>query len=194
MTLKPRRFDLLLQLIETAMTRSRNALNTTELVEASYGDDADIFGGTEMLAGTMDDMLDKIHEQVLRQDLPAYIEKHNIKDILDRVENIIEALDREEEAQALAEQDDQESAIRAMDATLLPAGVTVENVVDYHIYEQALAQKERITKALEELQEEITTLEKEQADSTSQVESQQRLLQQTALELNRSADICSMVS
>ena len=35
-----------------------------------------------MLAGTMDDMLDKVHEQVLHQDMRAYLEKHGIEGVL----------------------------------------------------------------------------------------------------------------
>lgn len=192
-TPKQRRFDLLKQVIETGMTRSRKALNTTKLVEASYGDDADVFGGTEILVGTMDDMLDKIHEQVLRQDLPAYLQEHKIENLLDRVESIVEALDQEEALQMQAERHDQESAIRAMDTTLLPAGVTLENVLDYHKYQQALAQKEQITKALQELQDEIAALEKEHDEQTGQVDAQHEILQHNAQELHRAADVCSMV-
>lgn len=188
-----RRYDVLMQLIEMAMVRSRKELNTTKLVEASYGDNAAVFGGKEMLAGTMDDMLDKMHEQVLQQDLLDYLQKHGIEALLDRFESIVETLDQEDAAQAKAEQDDKESAERATDENLLPAGVTLENIVDYKFYQNALKQKEQMTKALQEVQEEIAILEKEQGEMSTQVESQQRVLQETAQELNRSADVCSMV-
>mmetsp|Transcript_19927 Transcript_19927/g.56320 ORF Transcript_19927/g.56320 Transcript_19927/m.56320 type:complete len:201 (-) Transcript_19927:39-641(-) len=188
-----RRYDVLMQLIEMAMVRSRKELNTTKLVEASYGDNAAVFGGKEMLAGTMDDMLDKMHEQVLQQDLLDYLQKHGIEALLDRFESIVETLDQDDAAQAKAEQDDKESAERATDENLLPAGVTLENIVDYKFYQNALKQKEQMTKALQEVQEEIAILEKEQAEMSTQVESQQRVLQETAQELNRSADVCSMV-
>lgn len=189
-----RRYDLLMKLIETGMIRSRQSLHSTDLVNASYGEDAAVvFGGTEMLAGTMDDMLDKMHEQVLKQDLPVYLEEQQIETLLDRVDRIVETLDREEAAQAQAEREDQESAIRAMDASLLPAGVTLDNVVDYHNYQRALAQKEQMANALQQVQDEIAALEKEQEEIKDHVDSKQQMLARTATVLNRSADICSMV-
>lgn len=189
-----RRFEILLQLIETGLLRSRQALDTKQLVEASYGDDADLFGGTEMLVGTMDDMLDKVQEQVLHQDLPTYLQNNNIEGLLDRVEHLIEALDRQEAATAQVERDDQESALRALDTTLLPTGITLENLVDFHKYRTAMFQKEKLSKALEELQKEITTLENEQAERTRRVESQQQILIQSATEFDCSADSCSMAA
>lgn len=176
------------------MARSRKDLNTTRLVEAAYGeDDAAVFGGKEMLAGTMDDMLDKLHEQVLKEDLPAYLERHGIEALLDRFERIGETLDREDAAAAQAERQDRESAERATDVNLLPAGVTLEDVVNYNNYQNALKQKRQMQQALQGVQQEITTLESEQAELSSQVESQQRILQQSAQELSRSADVSSMV-
>ena len=190
-----RRYDVLMQLIETVMVRSRNELNTTHLVEMAYGDDnAAAFGGKEMLAGTMDDMLDKVHEQVLQQDKRAYLEQHGIEAMLDRLERTVARLDDEDAACADADRDDKESAERAAsDANLLPEGWTLEDFMNYNNYQNALKQKEEMSKALQEIQEEIVVLENEQSDMSSQVESQQRVLQKTAQELNRSADICSMV-
>jgi flagellar biosynthesis/type III secretory pathway chaperone len=192
-TQRERLYAVLMQVIEAVMVRSRNALNTTQLVEASYGDDAAVFGGKDMLAGTMDDMLDTLHDQVLQQDLRAYLQNHGIEALLDRFESIFETLDTEDAARAKAELDDKESAGQAIDVSLLPPGVTLEDAVDYNNYQHALKQKEQMMKALQEVQEEIATLEKEQAEMSSHVESKQRVLQQTAQELNRSADVCSMV-
>jgi glutamate-1-semialdehyde aminotransferase len=188
-----RLYEVLGRLLETGMVRSRQALTTSSLVEASYGDDAAVFGGKEMLAETMDDMLDKLHDQVLQQDLREYLQKHGIEALLDRLDSIVEALNEEDAVRAQAELQDKESAERATDVNLLPAGVTLQDVVDYQLYQHAMTQKQSMTKALQEVQEEIATLEKEQAEMSIHVESKQRILQQTAQELSRSADVCSMV-
>lgn len=188
-----RRFDALTRLINIGMTRSRQALNTTELVQAAYGEDASVFGGTEMLVGALEDMLDNVHDQVVNQDLTKYLKEHKIEEMLDRFDHVLATLEAEEKWKSEQELQDQASAKQAVDTSVLPAGVTLENVVDFHKYRNALAKKDELAKALEQIHEEIAALEQEQTERTSALETQQQILHKNAQELNRSADICSMV-
>jgi hypothetical protein len=81
-----------------------------------------------------------------------------------------------------------------MEAALLPGGVTLEHVVDFHTYRKALYQRDDMVKALQQVQDDIANLlEKEYAATTNQVTGQQQKLQETAQALTRSADLCSMV-
>jgi hypothetical protein len=58
------KYKHLWELIHNGMQRSRKALDTSQLVQDCYGDDAAIFGGTDMLVNVMESMLDKMHECV----------------------------------------------------------------------------------------------------------------------------------
>ena len=188
-----RRMDVLMRLIHLGMARSRRALNSTELVHASYGDDASLFGGTEMLVGTLEDMLDKVHDQVLLHDVPKVVKEYHIDEMLDRFDHIVRTLDEEVAQARHREEQDQASATHAMEAALLPWGVTLEHVVDFHTYRKALVQRDDMVKALQQVQDDIANLEQEYAEMTNQVTGQQQTLQETAQALTRSADLCSMV-
>jgi hypothetical protein len=188
-----RRLDVLMRLIHLGMARSRQALNTTDLVQASYGDDASLFGGTEILVATLEDMLDKMHDQVLGHDLPMHLKQYNIQEILDRFDDVVRTLEQEDARELQREEHDQASATHAIDSSLLPTGVTLENVLDFYKYRNAHVQRDELATTLQQVQDEIAGLEQEYADVTSHVDSQQRILQEAAQALNRSADLCSMV-
>jgi hypothetical protein len=186
------RIDVLMRLINLGLARSRQSLNTTELVQESYGEDASLFGGTEILVGTLEDMLDKMHDQVMNHDLPVYLKENKIKEMLDHFDDVVRTLEHEDAWEVQMEEHDQTSAAQAMDGTILPTGITLDNVLDFHKYRASLAQRDEMTRALAQVQDEIRALEQDYADMRNQMDSQQRILMETAQTLTRSADLCSM--
>jgi chromosome segregation ATPase len=187
-----KKHQLLLKLIDNGMRRSRKALDSSQLVQESYGDDASVFGGTQMLVGVMDSMLDKVHEQV-QQEMSEYIQQEHVKERLEKIESIMHKLEGQEAAQAAAERQDRTSAYEALDATLLPPGVSLEDVLAHQKYEKNKQQRTALEEEWNAVQEEIATLEREEAETQASVQQNLEQMQQVAKELERSADICSMV-
>ena len=199
-----RRIDVLKRLIHLGMARSRQGLPPTkELVQTFfyYGGEAEedassslFAGGTEMLMGTVEDMLDKVHDQVLQHNLPTYLKDQGIEEMLNRFDDIVQTLEEEDAWMRHQDEQDQASAVHALQSSMLPVGVTLEQMVDYTQYQKALVQRDAMTKALEQVQDEIASLEQDYAEGMSHVrEQQQQTLQTTAQALTRSADLCSMV-
>lgn len=190
-TKKPPQYgqEVLWRLMETALKKARSEVNPTELVQQAYGDEDAQVLGQDMLVGALQDMLrDQVHESILlefkdsHQDLAAR---------LDKVAAILQQLDAEEAAQARAEQADREAAQRALEGGLLPEGVSLEDVKMHHEYQAALQQKERLQKALSEVQSEIEVLEQEV--QTTSTDTTTTALNQVAQQLGQSADLCSMI-
>ena len=196
-----RRIDVLKRLIHLGMARSRQGLPPTkELVQTFFyygGEDASaaslFAGGTEMLMGTVEDMLDKVHDQVLQDNLPTYLKDQGIEEMLNRFDDIVQTLEEEDAWVRHQDEQDQASAVHALQSSMLPVGVTLEQMVDYTQYQKALVQRDAMTKALEQVQDEILSLEQDYAEGMSHVREQQQTLQTTAQVLTRSADLCSMV-
>jgi hypothetical protein len=186
------RYHHLLKLIDNGMGRARNSLNTPQLVEESYGEDASVFGGSEMLVGVMDSVLDKIQTQV-RDDLMQYLQQRDLPKRLAKIESIIAKLESDEAFQAQAERQDRTSAHEALDVTLLPAGVTLEDVLAFRNYQRQQRQREELQDQEKIIKEEIAQLERLQVETQATVQSDLQQLQDVAQELERSADVCSMV-
>jgi aminopeptidase N len=186
------RYHHLLKLIDNGMGRARSSLNTPQLVEESYGEDASVFGGSEMLVGVMDSVLDKIQPQV-REDLLEYLQQQDFPQRLATMECVIAKLQKEEAFQAQAERHDRTSAQEVLDATLLPAGVTLEDVLAFRNYERQKRQREELQDQEKVIQEEIAELERLQVETQATVQSDLQELEDVAHELERSADVCSMV-
>lgn len=62
-------FDKYVSLTHKALQKSRSSLDTKGLIEMAYGEDAlAVYGGSDMLVGILDDVLDKIINETIPQD------------------------------------------------------------------------------------------------------------------------------
>lgn len=176
-----------------SIKQSRKALNVTQLVKETYGDDAAVYGGNDMLHGIVHNMLDKMDE-ITKDQMVQYLKDNLVQERLARIEIIIAQIEEEEQRQEEAEGQDYDSAHKALDQTLLPPTVTLEDVLMYAAYQKQLEQKESMTKLLHDLEEEIASLEQQHQQTQKIVVDNAKTLQDVAKTLEQSADVCSMVA
>jgi vacuolar-type H+-ATPase subunit I/STV1 len=188
-----KRFELLTKLVDMSLNKSRKALSVNQLVQETYGVDASFYGGKDMLHGIVHNMLDKIDETTKTQ-MAEYLKEHLVKERLERIEATIAHIEKEEERQQQQEDEDHGSAHLALDQTLLPPTVTLEDVLMYAAYQKQLEQKESMTQALSDLEEEIASLEQQHQQTQQKVLDNAKTLQDVAKTLEQSADVCSMVA
>ena len=187
------RFSLIEKLISHALNQSREALSTEELVDRAYGEDAAVFGGKEMLVGTMEDMLDRLREEV-DENFAQYLKKTGLEGFFADLEGRLAKLQQADDAAREAETRDQNQAQEAIEASSLPTGVSLEDVVAYNKYQSGLQQKKALQKRLEEAQAEIAALEQEEQEAAQILAEKQKSLETLSSSMTRSADICSMVA
>jgi hypothetical protein len=188
-----KRFELLTKLVDMSLNKSRKALSVNQLVQETYGVDASFYGGKDMLHGIVHNMLDKIDETTKTQ-MAEYLKEHLVKERLERIEATIAHIEKGEERQQQQEDQDHGSAHLALDQTLLPPTVTLEDVLMYAAYQKQLEQKESMTQALSDLEEEIASLEQQHQQTQQKVLDNAKTLQDVAKTLEQSADVCSMVA
>ncbi|CAJ1953404.1 unnamed protein product [Cylindrotheca closterium] len=190
---KTTRYELLTKLIDMTLSRSRSSLNMDQMVRDTYGSDASIFGGQEILEGIVDNMLDKM-EDTVKERINQHMEKLGVKTRLDEIEDIIHELEEEARRQQQSEQDDIDSARQAFDQAVLPEGVNLGKAIHYVAYQKKLEHKEQLAKALQDMEDEIAALKNQQEEAESKVRKNSQKLQQVAQTLEKSADVCSMVT
>ena len=174
------------------MQRVKKSLDTPQLVQDSYGEDASVFGGSDMLVDVMDGMIDKI-QRTVKDDLTDYLQEQDVSSRLNKVDSIVAKLVESEAKLARADAEDRDSAKEALDETLLPEGVTLEDVLAFRNYERQKNLRDRLLEQLSKVKEEVAELEREQQETQDSVLEYNQHLQEVARELERSADVCSMV-
>jgi hypothetical protein len=65
-------FEKYLALAEKSLQKSRKSLDTRSLIELAYGDDTEHIGGSDMLIGILDSVLDKIAKETVLEELKDY--------------------------------------------------------------------------------------------------------------------------
>eukprot|EP00980_Cylindrotheca_fusiformis_P001959 scaffold443_cov125-Cylindrotheca_fusiformis.AAC.8 len=185
-----KRYELLTRLIDMSLKKSRKALNVEQLVQETYGEDASVYGGNDMLHGIVHNMLDKMDETTKKQ-MDDYLKEQLVQERLERIEHVIAQIEDEEQRQQEEEEKDYESAHQALDQTLLPPTVSLEDVLVYAAYQKQLEQKENMTNALHKLEEEIQELEEEHKHTQQQVLENAKTLQDVAKTLEQSADLAT---
>eukprot|EP00526_Cylindrotheca_closterium_P022916 CAMPEP_0113649018 /NCGR_PEP_ID=MMETSP0017_2-20120614/26031_1 /TAXON_ID=2856 /ORGANISM="Cylindrotheca closterium" /LENGTH=180 /DNA_ID=CAMNT_0000561335 /DNA_START=57 /DNA_END=599 /DNA_ORIENTATION=+ /assembly_acc=CAM_ASM_000147 len=175
------------------LSRSRSFLNVEQIVRDTYGNDASIFGGQEILEGIVENMLDKM-EDTVKEKINQHLENQGAKTRLDEIEGIIHELEEEARRQEQSEKYDIDSAKQAFDEAVLPEGVNLGKAIHYVAYKKKLEHKEQLAKALKDIEDEIEALKTQQEEAESKVRENAQTLQQVAQTLEKSADVCSMVT
>ena len=145
-----------------------------------------------MLVDVMDGMIDKI-QRTVKDDLTDYLQEQDVSSRLNKVDSIVAKLVESEAKLARADAEDRDSAKEALDETLLPEGVTLEDVLAFRNYERQKNLRDRLLEQLSKVKEEVAELEREQQETQDSVLEYNQHLQEVARELERSADVCSMV-
>jgi hypothetical protein len=186
------RYECFLTLLNKALSESRKSFDTAKAVKDCYGEDASMFDDN-MLVTVIDGMIDKVNDRV-KEEMLQILQEKNVRVTLQNLEGILAQLDEAEKAVKQAEQEDQQSARDALETVRLPKDVTPQNVLSYHAFEVMQKERDDLIEELEKVQAETKELEQQQANAKAVVQERVQKIETVAKELERSADMCSMVS
>lgn len=193
----PVRYKRLMEALSKAMENAKAALDLRRVIQDCYGDDgASIFHAADdeaLLQGLFLNMLDKAHRTVLER-MKAYIEDNKLDQALAELEAAVALLDRQEADAKASEAAAKARARRAGQAAALPPGVTHSSLVRYHSYQGLLQDARELERQIRECEKEVQDLEAKNEGTKSSVQARIQDLHRSGRDLERSADMCTMLS
>lgn len=201
------RYEQLWKLIQNGMKRSRQSVDTKQLIHTIYDEDAiSVLGGnSDMLVNVLESMFDKVEGQVT-DELQEYFmtvpssqdqeqdqdQNHHlrmsIRQRLEFVEQMIEQIQKEDEMKQEIENHDYDTTQQVLNNTLLPPNVSWEDILRYQEYQQQVKEKEVLQSQLDSIQKDIHILRQEQNDMKVSVNDNVKQLQHVVTELESTAN------
>lgn len=203
-------FESYLSFAEKALKKSRKSIDTRALIQLAYGEETAHIGGSDMLVGILDSVLDKIANETVIDELKSYgtkgIEEKTNDDEsailtgttpqerLDKIDQAVLSVREWEEKRDRIEEMDAKSARGSIQQNLLPEGVTMEDVIAYREHEQRLQAKNTLQLELQRIQDEILALQKQSTERENTIREQLGRVETVERELGASANVCAMVT
>jgi len=192
------RYQRLLSVIEKALSQSKSQLDLEKVIKEIYGDDASIFGNDDdsdnnMLSSVIQSMLERVHDQV-QESMTEHLQSQNVCQQLVKLEAILHKLEYEQASQQQADEKDKQSARQALEQSKLPKGIQPLDLVNYKAYQRMQQEREVLLNEITQTEKEIQEIKDRQQEQSQAMESRLTKIQQVGQELEKSADVCSMVS
>ena len=210
-------------LTEKALQKSRKSLDTRALIQLAYGDDTAHIGGSDMLMGILDGVLDKIAKETVLEEMKRYgtTRKREVKKIndandgdgvddddgedttamrmtpqerFDKIDRAISYVIEWETRRDQIEGLDVKSARDSLNKNLLPEGVSMEDVIAYREHEQRLQARTALQQELQRIEGEISVLEESCAEKQNRIREQLGRVEDVERELEASANVCAMIT
>jgi hypothetical protein len=198
------RYQRLLEVMDKAMTFSKSQFDVDKAVKECYGDDASIFAqsdsnngssgsGDNMLQAVLDDLLSSVQDQVA-EEMRQHFKELNVAEKLLKLEKIIQKFEQEDIKQRQAEDDDKQSARQALEQVRLPKGLTPTDIVNFQAFQAMKKEKEAMLEEIATVELEIEQLNADKEERSRQMEERMSVMKEAGRELEKSADVCSMVA
>ena len=196
------RYNQLLRILDASLSKSREAFNVEEAIKECYGDDASMFevessSEENFLASAINAVIGTVNETT-KKEMLEYLEKEGIEQKLNKIEDIIAKLDRTDAGMKQQDADDRQAAQEALEAAMLPKGVSPSDVMRYHAnhllkeqlasLEKRLAEEEEATK---EVQERKRKLESSVRDGDQKLQKVKQTMEKSAAIANDAVESSS---
>jgi hypothetical protein len=186
------RYQQLMKGIDKALVESRRKISLKDAVKEGYGDDASVFG-EDQIEEVLEGMLDIVHASISNE-MAQFLEAENVENDIMKVEAILKAFDCMERAVQEMNDKDRDSARAALEQAQLPEGVKPTDVVKYRAYNIIKEEAQKLSSLVEQYRDENNELEKLARDARAKVESEIVKIEEVSKELDRTADVCAMLS
>ena len=203
-------YENYLALTEKALQKSRESLDTRALIQLAYGDDTAHIGGSDMLIGILDGVLEKIIKETVLQEVKRYgtsspkqqqqeqdddatarmTPQQRLNKIDQAVLDVIEWEARRDQIEGL----DVKSARDALNKNLLPEGVSMEDMITYREHEQRLKARTALQQELQRIEKEISVLKETRTKKQDNLRQQLGQVEEVERELEASANVVAMVT
>mmetsp|Transcript_44653 Transcript_44653/g.49832 ORF Transcript_44653/g.49832 Transcript_44653/m.49832 type:complete len:250 (+) Transcript_44653:88-837(+) len=205
-------YENYLALTERALQKSRKSLDTRALIKLAYGNDTAHIGGSGMLIGILDGILEKIVKETVLQEMERYgtlspkqqqQKREQADDILmqmtpkkrlDKIDravlDVIEWEANREQIEGL----DIKSARDSLNKNLLSEGVSTEDIITYREHEQRLIARTALQQELQKIEEEMSVLKDARTKKQDRFRQQLGQMASVEKELESSANVCAMIT
>ena len=190
------RYQRLVRVMEKALINSRAQFDIPAAIHQCYGEDASIFGSDEdvgLLQSVLEGMLDRVHDTVM-EDMIKFLKEEHVEELLLKLERVVARLDAEEQRRREAEAQDKASARQALQEAKLPKGLDPADIFTYHSYQEMVKERDAMKNEIALIEQEIQQLEAKNENDLNQVNLSLQKVVATGKELEKSADMCSMIS
>eukprot|EP00977_Amphora_coffeiformis_P001264 scaffold261_cov170-Amphora_coffeaeformis.AAC.12 len=187
------RYDCLESVLRKALQASQTHFDVETAMTDVYGADDVASFGKDTLRVFFDSGLDKIQQQVLAR-MATYCQEHKIPDELLKLESLALKLEREATWEQYLERQDHSSAQNALERAKLPTGFTAEDVVQFHLHEQLLAQEAALKEELAQIEAQVAKLEHSNQTVTESFQQNRGTVARLTTEMEKAADTTSTVT
>lgn len=192
-----KRFERVLVTMEKVLSSARAQMDVNSILRDCYGDDLAIFArseGDNTLRTVLENLLDRVREEVLNG-MKESLRERKVESQLLRLERIVQQLDHEEALRKQEDEWDKESAHQALQQAALPKGVTgPDDLIVCAAYKKMVEERDAMLAEIAAVEEETARLEAQRAEQAPRFQEHIDHLQRAAKELEKSADLCSMIS
>ncbi len=195
-----KRKDQLIKIFEKCLLESLKYVDTKRAVEECYGDDISMFStsksnddGIDMLESLVRDILEKINESFLQNELPQILSRESVEFRLGVLDCVIrEYLDDQLQKEEQEKRDIQSARDAVANTQILPQGMNLSHILTHQSYQMKLKMKDELTGKVEELEGVKEKLLKEIEESQRDVKDVVTVIDKNIVDpLNKNADICS---
>lgn len=198
----PNTYEKYMELTQRVLQKSRRSLDTKEFIRQAYGEEKmTMLGGSDILQGILDGLLDKMASETILHDFGEYCESHpsnestmTPKQRLQHIDQVIRFVLEWEARRDKVEAQDVRSAQQSLEAALLPKGVSTEDVVHYREHQQRLQALQFLQRELERVQEDAEGMRVEQAQTKHRIQDQLDRAHNVERQVEEAADACKMVT
>jgi SMC interacting uncharacterized protein involved in chromosome segregation len=182
------RYQRLLDVLDKALVESRNQFDVEKAIKDRYGEGDDTTVFRTMLSG----VLDSVHREVTA-DMANQLQESDVGNKLKRVEAVIQQLEEESARKKQADAADKESTLSSLQSAKLPKDLQPDDWIKYRVYQKMTAEKKAMTAELDMVESETAELEASRAKRSTEINTSLGKMQEFHKELEKSADLCSMV-
>lgn len=200
-------YDKYMELTQRVLQKSRKSLDTKAYIQEAYGEEKmAVLGGSDMLQGILDGLLDKMTNETLLVDFAEYCNtehddennndgnKQSPKDRMDQIDEAIRFVLDWEARRDEIDNNDSQSALQSLDASLLPEGVTTEDVVRYREYQQQLQARNALQEELQKVEEQVAAMQDEHEQIKKSIQAQLEKAKNAERQVEDAANACAMVT
>ena len=183
------RYQRLVEVLDLALTKGRSQLDVEKTVKECYGDDGDNAVFQSLLEG----LLESVHREVTADTL-CHFQQKQVETKLRRLDAAIRQLEHERDVQKRQAAREKAAAEKALQKAQLPEGVTAHDWVQYQTYQRLLQEKKLLGEEIAAEEAAVAQLEATQSQQARTASQRVQEMQAVSKELEKSADLCSMVS
>ncbi len=192
-----KRFDQLQKILERCLSESSKCIDTKVAVEKCYGDDVSMFAtnddGINMLENLVRDILDRINESFVQDELPKILSEEQVELKLNILDQVIQEYRVDQKEKEDKEQRDIQSARDAVEnSQFLPQGMNISHILAYQSYQMKTMMKQELSIEVERIEAERAALLEKICRTQENVKGVVSGIERNIVEpLNTNVDICS---